>query len=56
MPRVAALPLRERKKQEELLEKAIAFQLTSRSKKLKVDKREKKQKKKSVGELLCILN
>jgi hypothetical protein len=56
MSRVAALPLRERKKQEELLERTIEFQLTSRSKKLKADKREKRQKKKSVGELLCMLN
>ena len=56
MSRIVALPLRERKKQEELLERTIEFQLSSRSKKLKVEKREKNQKKKSVGELLSLLN
>jgi len=56
MPRHAALPLRERKIQEELRERKIAFELSSRSKKLKAFKRQSRQKKKPVGELLCMLN
>src|SRR5579871_7037070 len=56
MPQFPALTLKERKKQEESREKQIQQVFASRNKALENSKREKQQKKKSVGELFGLLN
>lgn len=55
MPRLAALPLKERKQQEALQEQKIQHALASRNKALESGKRDKKQKKKTVGELFQLI-
>lgn len=56
MSRLASLTLKERKRQEALREQEIQHALTHRSKALEKSKQDKKQKKKSVGELLCLIH
>lgn len=56
MGRSVNTPLKERKIREQQREQAIQKALSCRKRVLTNDKRDKKQKKKSVGELLCMLD
>jgi hypothetical protein len=56
MPRIPVTPLKERKAQEALREQRILHALTSRDKLLEQGKREKKQKKKTVNDLIPLLH